>query len=205
MKFLRIVAVLLALVLFAWLNWRFLPDVAIVRFERIGQPIPDAGYLLVYNERSHFAGYRVIGFLKSGWSGVVAAWPYIIIGIICGVFPWIFMAKLTRIKYEAIARDAENGARSIIESVWAKENLINHKLLEIEEREKTVSKMFATAMLQQKKNEAARKEGEELRKILDEKLRHAESAANELKKAKSKIRRLEGKIGERIESIIDKT
>jgi hypothetical protein len=193
----RIAVVILVLILFALLNWWILPNLAIVHFAKENTPIQQSGFLLAHHEHFKLKGITVIDFLERGWSGVLAAWPYVMIGSLFGVVLGFFAGDQARriLAIDVASKKAVKEAAKLIEEADKVGNLAQRRVAEADKREKDVKYRMEylekIAYAQQKE----RSELEKMKAGLEEKARRAESTETELKKAKNKIRRLEVKIG----------
>ncbi len=193
----RIAVVILVLILFALLNWWILPNLAIVHFAGTTEPLQQSGYLLAYHEHFKLVGFRSIDFLERGWSGVFAAWPYVMIGILLGCVSGFFAGDQARriLAIDVASKKAVTDAAKLATEAERRDEQAQRRLAEAAKmRQDSISRMEyleKIAYAQQKE----RSELEKMKAGLEEKARRAESTETELKKAKNKIRRLEAKIG----------
>jgi hypothetical protein len=197
-KYLWIISAIPVFILYCWLNWGLLPNLAIIHLDGSGDPLPKAGYLLVYKEGSHLAVKRVIDSLEKGWSGVAAAWPYTLGGIMIGFLPGMVSSEASRRIYENATREAQAKAEEIKKEAWEKMSDASHLMANANKMKADASELFDAAANRRKENQAERQEIAGMKLMFEGKLKYAESTANELKKARNKIRRLEDKI-ERLE------
>jgi len=193
-KSLWIISAIPVIILYCWLNWGLLPNLAIVHLEDSGTPIPKAGYLLVHKNGSRLDGYRVIETFERGWAGVDAAWPYTLAGIMIGLLPGMVVSELTRRIYEKATSEAQAEAEKIKKEAWERESVADHRLRNAKKMEEQASEQLDAAARQYKENHKMRMELEGMKFMHQGELKHAESTANELKKARNKIRRLEEKL-----------
>lgn len=193
----RIAMAIFVLILFARLNWWVLPDLAIVHFAKESAPIQESGYLLAHHDHFKIKGITVIDFLERGWSGVFAAWPYVMIGILLGCVSGFFAGDQARriLAIDLASKKAVKDAAKLASEAERRDDQAERRLAEAAKmRQDSISRMEyleKIAYAQQKE----RSELEKMKAGLEEKARRAESTATELKKARDKIRRLEVKIG----------
>jgi hypothetical protein len=193
-KYLWIISAIPVFILYCWLNWGLLPNLAIIHLDGSGDPLPKAGYLLVYKEGSNLAVKRVIDSLEKGWSGVAAAWPYTLGGIMIGLLPGMVISELSRRIYEKATIEAQTKAEKRMQEAWNKESDADHRLVNAKKMKADASELLDAAARLRKENQENRLEFEGMKMMFEGKLKNAESTANELKKARNKIRRLEDKI-----------
>jgi hypothetical protein len=193
-KFLWIISAIPVFILYCWLNWGLLPNLAIVHLEDSGEPIPKSGYLLVHKNGSRLDGHRVIETFERGWSGVVAAWPYLFGGIMIGLLPGMIISELSRRIYEKATSKAQAEAEKIKKEAWERESVADHRLRNAKKMEEQASEQLDVAARQYKENHKMRMELEGMKILHKGELKNAEATANELKKARNKIRRLEEKL-----------
>ncbi|MRR53970.1 MAG: hypothetical protein EG822_05575 [Deltaproteobacteria bacterium] len=197
MNYARIAVIIVVLILFARLNWWVLPHLAIVHFAKENAPIQESGNLLAHHEHFKLKGITVIDFLERGWSGVLAAWPYLMIGSLFGVVLGFFAGDQARriLAIDVASKRAVNEAAKLIEEAHKVGNLAQRRVADACKMEKDLKYRLEflekVAYAQQKE----RSELEKMKAGLEEKARRAESTETELKKARNKIRRLEVKIG----------
>ncbi len=193
----RIAVVILVLLLFAILNCVILPNLAMVHFAKENAPSQESGYLLAHHEQFKLKGITVIDFLERGWSGVFAAWPYVMIGILLGSVSGFFAGDQARriLAVDVASKKAVKDAAKLATEAERRDDQAQRKLAEAAKmRQDSISRMEYLEKIAY----AQHKERSELEKMkagLEEKARRAESTATELKKARDKIRRLEVKIG----------
>ena len=201
----RIAVVILVLILFALLNWWILPNLAIIHFAGTTEPLQKSGYLLAYHEHFKLVGFRVIDFLERGWSGVFAAWPYVMIGILLGCVSGFFAGDQARriLAIDVASKKAVKDAAKLATEAERRDDQAQRRLAEAAKmRQDSISRMEyleKIAYAQQKE----RSELEKMKAGLEEKARRAESTETELKKARNKIRRLEVKIGRMENEMMD--
>lgn len=82
MKIVRILIAIVMFILFCWLNWWVMPYLAIVRLDEKDAQISKTCCLLIRQKDNDILGLRIIKGLEYGWSGVPAAWPYMLAGVI---------------------------------------------------------------------------------------------------------------------------
>ncbi|MDD2335324.1 MAG: hypothetical protein PHD01_01965 [Geobacteraceae bacterium] len=196
MKFLRIIIVVLVIILFSWLNWWVLPDLAIVHFSKMGEPIPDTGLILISETNSKFDGYRVIDRLDLGWSGVPAAWPYMLAGIILGIVAGFFSGDQSRriLAIDSASKEALEEAERLSEEAQLLSDMARCEMAKISKREQDVVARMEYLKKTQLQDQEKREEFEKQKEQWTGKHRRTETMAKELKNAKDKIRRLEDKI-----------
>lgn len=200
MKYVRIIGLLVAVSCFLWLHFWVLPDLAIVHFASKGQSLPETGYVLLAQERLHFAGYRGIYALYRGWSGVMAAWPYTVAGHVCGMVLGFILGDQIRRRL-AIDGASETALQEAANTLQAAQKFTNEawsKMANITEREQKIKSRTEHLQRMQLQDQKNREDFEEMRDKWEQKVHRAKSTDIELKKAKSKIRRLEETI-ERME------
>ncbi len=205
MKYVRIIVVILVLIMFAWLNWWVLPNLAIVHFAKINEPLQENGYLLAYHNHFKLAGFRLIDFLERGWSGVFAAWPYVMVGILLGFESGFFAGEQARrlMAIDEASKAALDEAAKQVNEAQLMSHIAQRELTKVIKRENGVASSMDYVQKLQAEDRGKRKEFEELKANWEEKQRHAESTVIELKKARNKIRRLEEKISRMEENMID--
>lgn len=205
MNYARIAVIIVVLILFARLNWWVLPHLAIVHFAKENAPIQESGNLLAHHEHFKLKGITVIDFLERGWSGVFAAWPYVMIGILLGSVSGFFAGDQARriLAIDVASKKAVKDAAKLATEAERRDDQAQRRLAEAAKlRQDSISRMEyleKIAYAQQKE----RSELEKMKAGLEEKARRAESTETELKKAKNKIRRLEVKIGRMENDSID--
>lgn len=201
----RIAMVILVLILFALLNWWVLPDLAIVHFAKENAPVRESGYLLAHHEQFKLKGITAIDFLERGWSGVFAAWPYVMIGILLGCVSGFFAGDQARriLAIDLASKRAVNEAAKLIEEAHKVGNLAQRRVADACKMEKDLKYRLEFLEKVAYAQEKERSELEKMKAGLEEKARRAESTATELKKARDKIRRLEAKIGRMENEMMD--
>jgi hypothetical protein len=192
-KFLWIISAIPVFILYCWLNWGLLPNLAIVHFEHSDEPLPKTGYLLVNKKGSQYVEHLVIDSFERGWSGVAAAWPFTLGGIMIGFFPGMVFSEASRRIYEKATSEAQAKAEEIMKEAREKMSDANHLMANAKKMKADASELFDAAANRRKENQAERQEIAGMKLMFEGKLKNAESTANELKKARNKIRRLEDK------------
>jgi uncharacterized membrane protein len=193
-KYLWIISAIPVFILFCWLNWGLLPNLAMVHFENSDESVPKAGYLLVYKKGSQYVEHMVIDSFERGWSGVAAAWPYTLGGIMIGLLPGMAFSEVSRRIYEKATSEAQAKAEEIMKDARAKMSEADHRLANARKMKDDASELLDAATNQRKENQENRLEFAGMKMMFEGKLKNAESTANELKNARNKIRRLEDKI-----------
>lgn len=95
----RILIAIVMFILFCWLNWWVMPNLAIVRLDEKGVQMPKTCYILLGQKDNKFLGYRIIKGMEYGWDGVPAAWPYMVAGIIPALGIGYCIGELARRKF----------------------------------------------------------------------------------------------------------
>lgn len=198
-KYLWLISAIPVFILYCWLNWGLLPNLAIVHLKDFGNPIPRAGYLLVHKNGSRIDGHRVIATFERGWAGVDAAWPYTLAGIMIGLLPGMIISELSRRIYEQATSKAQAEAEKAMDEARQKDNDAYRSMEQAKKLKKEASEQLDDVARQRKENQKMRMELEGMKLMHQGELKNAETTANELKKARNKIRRLEDKI-ERLEA-----
>lgn len=103
----RILIAIVMLILFCWLNWWVMPNLAIVRLDEKGVQMPKTCYILMGQKDNKFLGYRIIKGMEYGWDGVPAAWPYMVAGIIPALGIGYCIGEISRRKF-AIDEASQN-------------------------------------------------------------------------------------------------
>ncbi len=99
MNMARILIAIVMFILFCWLNWWVMPNLAIVRLDEKGVQMPKTCYILMGQKDNKFLGYRIIKGMEYGWDGVPAAWPYMVAGIIPALGIGFCIGELARRKF----------------------------------------------------------------------------------------------------------
>ena len=99
MKAARILIAIVMFILFCWLNWWVMPNLAIVRLDEKGVQMPKTCYILMGQKDNKFLGYRIIKGMEYGWDGVPAAWPYMVAGIIPALGIGYCIGEIARRKF----------------------------------------------------------------------------------------------------------
>lgn len=107
MNMARILIAIVMFILFCWLNWWVMPNLAIVRLDEKGVQMPKTCYILMGQKDNKFLGYRIIKGMEYGWDGVPAAWPYMVAGIIPALGIGFCIGELARRKF-AIDEASQN-------------------------------------------------------------------------------------------------
>lgn len=143
MRIVRIIITIVLFVLFCWLNWWVLPDLAIVRFKEKGAPIPQTGYLLLGEENNKIIGHRVVKDIKFDWPGVPAAWPYVVVGTLLGLGVGYVAGELARRKFaiDVASQEAIDRANKIMTEAVTRDGQAEGKLLRAASREKDTAYM----------------------------------------------------------------
>jgi predicted RNase H-like nuclease (RuvC/YqgF family) len=187
---------ILTFILFCWLNWWVMPDLAILRFMEKGTLMPETCYVLLEEEHNRLIGHRVIESLKSDWSGVPAAWPYVVVGVIIGLGIGYVIGELARRKFaiEEASREAIEKADHILTEAVKRDGQAEGKLLQAASREKDA--LYLQNVLQEELEacRTATEAAEEKKRIYEEKLGDAVKTERELDKAKKAIEKLERQI-----------
>lgn len=103
----RILIAIVMFILFCWLNWWVMPNLAIVRLDEKGVQMPKTCYILLGQKDNKFLGYRIIKGMEYGWDGVPAAWPYMVAGIIPALGIGYCIGEISRRKF-AIDEASQN-------------------------------------------------------------------------------------------------
>lgn len=196
MKIVRIMVAMVLFILFCWLNWWVLPDLAIVRFKEKGAPIPQTGYLLLGEENNKTIGYRVVKAIKIDWPGVPAAWPYVVFGAVLGFGIGYVVGELSRRKFaiDVASQEAIDRADKIMTKAVMRDGEAEGKLLRAASLEKDTLYMQNTLRKEIDEYRAARAAADEQKRICEEKLRKGENTEQELDKAKKAIVKLQRQI-----------
>lgn len=190
-KALNIARITLAIVVvasFIWLHWWVLPDLAFVTLAPKGSSIPVTGYTFDGYKNGKYDGSRIVDKFAIGWPGVLAGWPYVLIGILGGLSVGYIVGEFTRRKLavEELTKEKEAEWKEIFNG--------------LEEREGKIIQMLALAVDWIKVIDEAKKksdrEGEQTRadaKIQQQSTANEEKLKKELLNARDKIKRLEAK------------
>lgn len=196
MKIVRILVAMVLFILFCWLNWWVLPDLAIVRFEEKGAPIPQTGYLLLGEENNKTLGHRVVRDIKIDWPGVPAAWPYVVFGTVLGFGIGYVVGELSRRKFaiDVASQEAIEIANKTMTQAVIRDGESEGKLLRAASLEKDTLYMQNTLRKEIDQYRTARATADEQIRICEEKLRKGENTEQELDKAKKAIVKLQRQI-----------
>lgn len=197
MKIVRIFIVIVIFILFCWLTWWVSPFLAIVRFvETKGSSMPPTGYLLLEQEDYIRLRFRVIEDIQFGLPGVLAAWPYVLFGVILGLTIGYVLGELARRKLaiEVASEEAVNRASHILVEAKNLNNQAESKLLQAERQKEDTLQMFKRLMQELEECRSVRANADKQIRIYEEKLGEAEKNKRELLRAKETIRKLVGKI-----------
>ena len=196
MKIVRILVAMVLFILFCWLNWWVLPDLAIVRFKEKGAPIPQTGYLLLGEENNKTIGHRVVRDIKNDWSGVSAAWLYVVFGGVLGFGIGYVVGELSRRKFaiDVASQEAIDRADKIMTKAVIRDGEAEGKLLRAASLEKDTLYMQNTLRKEIDECRTARAAADEQKRIWEEKIRKGENTERELDKARRTIQKLERQI-----------
>ncbi|MBI2355281.1 MAG: hypothetical protein HYV06_09670 [Deltaproteobacteria bacterium] len=186
MKIVRITVAAVLFILFCWLNWWVLPELAIVRFNEKGTPIPKTGYLLLGEENNKTIGHRVVKDIKFDWPSVPAAWPYVVVGTVLGFGIGYVVGELARRKFaiDVASKQAIDRANKIMTKAVIRDGEAEGKLLRAASLEKDTLYMQNTLRKEIDECRAARATADEQIRICEEKLRKGENTEQELDKSK---------------------
>jgi hypothetical protein len=189
----RIIVAIVIFVLFCWLNWWVLPELAIVRFKEKGSRIPQTGYLLLGEENNKIIGYRCVKGIKIEWAGVMAAWPYVVLGIIMGFGMGYAVGELARRKFaiDLASQEAIDRAKKIMAEAKKKQLQAEGVMLRSASWEKDTAYMQDTLRKKIEEYRVARAKVDEQICIGHEKQRKGEATERELAKARRAIEKLE--------------
>lgn len=187
MKKPRIVFLITVIAVFCWLNWWILPELAIVNLGKKGSPLPPTGYVLFGFEHDKFAGHRVVSWLEYGWDGVLAAWPYVCIGLLPGLLVGWPMGELARRQFAV-----DMASSKAIEKAQELETSGTLKLAYCMRRETEMNEQEQLLLKQKAVLEAAREDLQQDKNQFENKLLKFESL--ELTKANRTIQKLEQQI-----------
>lgn len=187
MKKPRIVFIVIVLAVFCWLNWWILPELAIVNLGKRGSPLPPTGYVLFGLEQHKYAGYRVVSWLEFGWAGVLAAWPYVSVGLLSGLLVGWPMGELARRQFavDRASCEAIEKAQELETSGTLKLEYCMRRELELNGKQQSLLKQKVSL-------EAAREELQQDKNQFENKLLKFESL--ELAKANRTIQKLEQQV-----------
>jgi cell fate (sporulation/competence/biofilm development) regulator YlbF (YheA/YmcA/DUF963 family) len=189
---------------FVWLNWWVLPDLAFLSLEVKGSPPPQNGYTLNWYENGKYVGSRVIKSISLGWSGVAAAWPYMLIGMLSGLAGGYVVGEFARRKL------------AVEQITWEVEDRWREKIKSADEKDCQAIKMLASALswrveienevkkLNQEREQLRlmREELQQEQRSNEERLKKAEMKEKDAVNARDKVKRLEAKV-ESLEKTID--
>jgi uncharacterized membrane-anchored protein YhcB (DUF1043 family) len=118
MKKIRIFVGVIFVGAFCWLNWRVLPYLAIVRLEPASISWPPPSNLILIKYINHkIQEYSFIKDIHSSWTGVLAAYPYVIVGIIIGLKIGYIIGEFVRRKFaiDAASEEIVNRSKRIMD------------------------------------------------------------------------------------------
>lgn len=196
MRIIRFMIAIVLFILFCWLNWWVLPDLAIVWFKEKGTPIPQTGYLLLGEENNKLIGHRVVKDIKIDWNGVPAAWPYVVVGTVLGLGIGYVIGELSRRKFaiDVASQEAIDRANKIMNEAEIRDGQAKGKLLQAASREKETSYMQGVLRKEIEECRSARAVADEHLRIAEENQRKGEATKRELVKARRTIEKLERQI-----------
>lgn len=196
MKRIRYIIAIFILILLGWLNWWVLPYLAIVRLHEKEIPVPPTCLLLLELENRVRIGYRVIADIQNGWSAVLAAWPYLVCGIILGFGPGYVIGELVRRKFaiDMASKKAVNSANNIMVEARNMRSKNESNLLQIQRFEQDIFQAGQKLAKEREECHAVVINAYERIRICEEKISEAEKSGRELLKAKETIKKLVGKI-----------
>ncbi|MCX5827494.1 MAG: hypothetical protein NTV58_05765 [Deltaproteobacteria bacterium] len=196
MKRIRSITAIFILILLCWLNWWVLPYLAIVRLQEKEISVPPTCLLLLELENRVRIGYRVIEDIQNGWSAVLAAWPYLVCGIILGFGPGYVIGELVRRKYaiDVASRKAVNSANNVMDEARNMQSENESNLLQIKRFEQDIFQVGKKLTKEREECHAVVLNAYEQIRIYEEKISEAEKSGRELLKAKETIKKLVGKI-----------
>lgn len=187
-----------------WLTARVLPNLGIAHLVPLKEThqLTQNGSAMIIFKNSNFEGYRNFESIETGWSGVGAAWPHILVGMILGAVAGYFMGLPERMFIEFAEKSLahSNDTLSIAER---KEKEAAHEMSKAEDMQCAAYVRNTETAKQRKEVELLRKDAERQMAIADDKIRQAEEKDKELTKAQAKIRRLEKRIARQTEKTID--
>ncbi|MDZ4186259.1 MAG: hypothetical protein U1D97_14945 [Desulfuromonadales bacterium] len=158
--------------------------------------MPPTGYLLLEQEDYIRLRFRVIEDIQFGLPGVLAAWPYVLFGVILGLTIGYVLGELARRKLaiEVASEEAVNRASHIMAEANNLNNQAESKLLQAERQKEDTLQMFKRLMKELEECRSVRANADEQIRIYEEKLGEAEKNRRELLRAKETIRKLVEKI-----------
>ena len=195
MIFARLLVVAAIIAGIAWLHWSTVPLFGVFLLNMDGPPFPKTGFVLAIFEDSVCTGAYSLNMVKTGWSTIRAAWPFVTAGLIVGVTIGYPIGELVRRKFavEQVSRDAVRLSEEIREN--AREMEISAQI--------TLGKVYSLAAetRERKKKLALEKQEVSAMKMIAETELEAvgiwrqkmDFLEKELVKAQAKIRRQENK------------
>ena len=195
MIFARLLFVAAIIAGIAWLHWSTVPLFGVFLLNMDGPPFPKTGFVLAIFEDSVCTGAYSLNMVKTGWSTIRAAWPFVTAGLIVGVTIGYPIGELVRRKFavEQVSRDAVRLSEEIREN--AREMEISAQI--------TLGKVYSLAAetRERKKKLALEKQEVSAMKMIAETELEAvgiwrqkmDFLEKELVKAQAKIRRQENK------------
>lgn len=202
MKFIELKTVRIALAIavvagFSWLNWWVLPTLGMLRLSKNGPFLPETGGALVFFQDGKYFYSCTLQMIEMGWSGVLTAWPYVVIGILSGLvcgYPLGEFAR-RRIAIEQASEKALRESEAIATVAFNKAYHAECKMRKAQRLIDDASRMTAEVSMEKERVLILDQLAEERMRSSEEIRRWAESTEKELTKAKAKIRRLEDKGG----------
>jgi len=183
MKRIRVFIAILIIVFFCWLHWWVLPDLAIVWLADKEDFESPMNKVFIYRENSKTLKYRVVEDIQTGWAGVLAAWPYVLTGIMLGLGIGYFVGERTGRKsaIDIASKKAINQANRIMSDARELDRQANHRLLQGKRMEHEFVQMSQTMV-------------KEIKRMNDHKDGEVEKTQKELLRARETIKKLITKI-----------
>lgn len=193
MSIVRAIVAVVIFIIFCWLNWWVLPDLAIVRFSPKGTPIPQIGCLFVAWENKDVTGHRVVSDIVADWSGVPAAWPYVVVGVLLGLWIGYVVGELARRKFaiDMASQEAINSAKEIYVEVKMLDKQADGKLSQAANMKKNVAHMQNVLSREIEEYRSARAKADQQISHGEEMQQKVEATERELTKARRTIEKLE--------------
>jgi len=182
-----------------WLTERVLPNLGIVHLVPIkekARQLPQNGDAIIVFKDSKFEGYRGIKSIETDWSGVGAAWPHILVGIILGAVAGYLMGLPKRMFIEFAEKSLAH-SNDILSIAERKESDAARKMSEAEVKESRNSERSVELDRGEEELNHRSDVAEKLLTYAHGLIQEAEADVagkdKELAKAKAKIRRLKNR------------
>jgi hypothetical protein len=174
-----------------WLTVKVLPNLGIAHLVPLTEThqLTQNGSAMVIYKNSNFEGYRNFESIETGWSGVGAAWPHILVGMILGAVAGYIMGLPERYFIEFAEKSVAH-SKEMLRIAEKKESDAAREMSAAKVKESRNSERSIELAKERKEVDHQHDEAGKLIAYAHVLIREADEKDIELTKAQAKIRRL---------------